>query len=135
MKYGYITPTRNGTAALRSHQDMVDAVKDFQRFAGLKVTGEWPRTCRTFPAGPLPWKDPTWRPMLSFLFILFFTGGLPNCRRPVSGGFTHGELLLMKGLFRVFGKTVIAVRFTVSCRLRRQSCRCSRSRVVQSYTV
>ncbi|CAN7997015.1 unnamed protein product [Ixodes pacificus] len=38
-KFGYIAPPRNGTAALRSQQALVDAVKDFQRFAGLRVTG------------------------------------------------------------------------------------------------
>lgn len=47
-KFGYIAPPRNGTAALRSQQALVDAVKDFQRFAGLRVTGECGRrTART----------------------------------------------------------------------------------------
>lgn len=38
-KFGYIAPTKNGTAALRSQEALVDAVKEFQRFAGLRVTG------------------------------------------------------------------------------------------------
>ncbi|KAK8778400.1 hypothetical protein V5799_020259 [Amblyomma americanum] len=41
-KFGYIAPTKNGTAALRSQEALVDAVKEFQRFAGLRVTGELP---------------------------------------------------------------------------------------------
>lgn len=38
-KFGYIEPPKNGTAALRSQHALIDAVKEFQRFAGLKVTG------------------------------------------------------------------------------------------------
>ncbi|KAL3207641.1 hypothetical protein MRX96_010113 [Rhipicephalus microplus] len=38
-KFGYIAPTKNGTAALRSQEALVDAVKEFQRFAGIRVTG------------------------------------------------------------------------------------------------
>lgn len=43
-KFGYIEPPKNGTAALRSQHALIDAVKEFQRFAGLKVTGKLRRS-------------------------------------------------------------------------------------------
>ncbi|KAH6938719.1 hypothetical protein HPB50_011993 [Hyalomma asiaticum] len=53
-KFGYIAPTKNGTAALRSQEALVDAVKEFQRFAGLRVTAVTGRFRRTVAASSSP---------------------------------------------------------------------------------